>query len=292
MKDKINELKQKQLEDTAITRRWRPISGASDFRGNIEEISAMSRSEHKPIKAETNVYDQYVIIAPDSNFYDTGISLVEQSNKIKQKSNKYLSAQLKMDTESQKKYTMSDVAGTEEFFYIAVTKEMFKRPELREQIDLMQTLRLYNIIGMTSNPENRELLYDIEADLQQKAWKYFAGEKTSKEQVHPTPYAVSYLDDLKEYMVETMHAPESIVEPKLKELELAMLSSIEKETIQPKSAEKQVELSGKRLSGRAVDLAYKTAKKYPEHKNSQQIIKEATQYKSEWEARASKWLEK
>lgn len=253
----LRDVKSKLLWSQAIVRPWKNIS----FRENIEEIALLSRYENKPVKAETNFHGKYVLIPAKTTIVDTELSLIEQRDELKSATNERLLEDWKEICEDQKHSVVGDHL---EMLGIAVSKEMFSRnSELREQIDLPQTLRLYNVLTQSRNQENKDMLPEIEKDLQAKAWHYFASEieyiENPKKYRH-TPYSVSCVDELKYFMVNKMHAPKDVITPKLEHIELSMMSAIHIDTLD------------KGLTPEARNLVYNTALKYPEHGCSRMII--------------------
>lgn len=258
IKKQKEEIAKRQQEASAIVRKWEPTT----YRDNIEEIAIMSCQENKPIKAETNFHGHYVLIPAKSNIVDTELSLIEQRDELKSATDEKLLKDWREICEDQEQSVIGD---NYEMLAIAVSREMFKRgPELREQIDLPQTLRLYTILKQSRNPENKSLLPEVEKDLQTKAWRYFGNEiqyiASEPKKVRMTPYSVSCIEDIKDYMTDKMHAPEDIVNPKLKDIETGMMSAIYTATLQ------------KKLTPEAKMLVYNTARKYPKHGSSQRIL--------------------
>ena len=256
-KDKINELKQRQLEDSAITREWKTVFGSNEFIENIKEISDMSRSENKPIRAETNARGQYVIIPANSNFYDTGISLVEQRDEVKSWNARKLLNEWVDVCEEQKQEVIGDEI---EIDAMTLSKAMFQHPDLREGIDLMQTLRMRNILRDSNHPENQALLPEIEKDLEKKAHRFFSSEDTSTKYsgINYTPYSVSCIPLLTEYMAGKL--PDETIKSKVEKIEFGMMSSINIDTLTRK------------LTPEAAKLVLNTALKYPNHGSSQRIV--------------------
>lgn len=240
----------------AIERPWRVMS----FKENIEEIAILSCRENRPVKAETNFHGKYVLIPAKSNIIDAELSLIEQRDELKSATNERLLKDWKEICEDQKHSVVGDSL---EIMAIAVSKEMFNRDQLREQIDLPQTLRLYNVIKQSHNPENKDMLPEIEKDLQAKAWHYFASEieyGENPKKFRSTPYSVSCVDELKDFMVNKMHAPEDVITPKLENIETSMMSAIYVSTLR------------RELTPNAKNVVYNTALKHPEHGSSQRII--------------------
>lgn len=241
----------------AIERPW----GMMSFKENIEEIATLSCCENRPIKAETNFQGKYVLIPAKSNIIDAELSLIEQRDELKSATNERLLKDWKEICEDQKHSVVGDHL---EMLGIAVSKEMFSRnSELREQIDLPQTLRLYNVLKQSHNPENKDMLPEIEKDLQAKAWHYFASEREYGEnpkKYRHTPYSVSCVDELKDFMVNKMHAPEDVITPKLENIETSMMSAIHVSTLRGE------------LTPNAKNVVYNTALKHPKHGSSQRII--------------------
>lgn len=256
---RINMIKQKIQQTRGINIKW---DIGTSYKDHIKKISELSCNQNCAIKADIG-HDNgtYALIPAQSNLVDTELSFLEQSFELKSKTNEELLGHWKAACRNQE----GSVIGEEtEMKDIAISKEMFKRnPELREQIDLPQTLRLYNVLKQSEHKENKELLPTIEKDLQTKAWRYFASEKDygSDKKVRWTPYSVSCLGEMRDYMVNKMHAPEDIIDPKLKFIETNMMSSIDNRTLDL------------HLSPNATKIVYQTAKKYPTHGSSQRIFK-------------------
>ena len=253
----LRDVKSKLSLSQAIERPWENIS----YKENIEQIAILSCHENKPIKAETNFHGKYVLIPAKSNIVDTELSFVEQRDELKSATDEKLLNDWKEICEDQKQSVVGDHL---EMLGIAVSKEMFSRnSELREQIDLPQTLRLYNVLKQSRNQENKTLLPEIEKDLQTKAWHYFASEIESGEnpkKFRSTPYSVSCVDELKDFMVNKMHAPEDVITPKLENIETSMMSAIYAGTLR------------RELTPNAKNVVYNTALKHPEHGSSRRII--------------------
>ena len=254
---KLEDVKSKLLHSKAIERPWENMS----YKENIEQIALLSCYENRPIKAETNAHGTYVIIPAKSNIVDAELSFIEQRDKLTSATNESLLKDWKDVCEEQKQFVIGDDF---EMLAISISKEMFKRsPELREQVDLPQTLRLYNVIKQSRNPENKNLLPEIEKDLQIKAWRYFGSEieyGENPKKFRSTPYSVSCIEELKDFMVNKMNAPEDIIDPKLKHIETSMMSSISIDTLQ------------RGLTPDARNLVYNTALKYPKHGSSRRIL--------------------
>ncbi len=259
----IKELKERiinqQNENDAITYQW---NVGLSYEENIKIISNMT-IEGKPVK--TDFQSAGYIIPAGSNIVDTELSIIEQRNKKKESLNNREDA-LKAWQDIRELMDNDVLGNNKEIIVIGYAKEIFKRfPEDRNQIDLPQTLRLFNILRQSRNPENRALLPEIEQDLQAKAWRYFGSEtkytESEPKKVRPTPYSVSCIGELKDYMVNKMHAPEDVIEPKLKNIETSMMSSIYTATLQDG------------LTPEAAALVYKTAMENPEHGSSQRILK-------------------
>jgi hypothetical protein len=68
------------------------------------------------------------------------------------------------------------------------------------------------------------------------------------------------VDELKDFMVNKMHAPEDGIMPKLENIETSMMSAIHMDTLH------------KGLTPEARNLVYNTALKHPEHGSSRRII--------------------
>ena len=256
IKKQREEIAKRQQEASAIVRKWEPTT----YRDNIEEIAILSCHENRPVKAETNVPGKYVLIPAKSNIIDAELSLIEQRDELKSATNERLLRYWKEICEDQKHSVVGDIF---EIMAIAVSKEMFNRDQLREQIDLPQTLRLYNVIKQSHNTENKDMLPEIEKDLQAKAWHYFASEieyGENPKKFRSTPYSVSCVDELKDFMVNKMHAPEDVITPKLEHIETSMMSAIHVDTLR------------RGLTPNAKNVVYNTALKHPEHGSSQRII--------------------
>ncbi|MBE6444809.1 MAG: hypothetical protein E7019_01945 [Alphaproteobacteria bacterium] len=252
----LKEVKSKLSLSQAIERPWKNIS----YEENIEQIAILSCHEDKPVKAETNSHGTYVLIPAKSNIVDTELSFIEQRDELKSATDEKLLNDWKEICEDQKQSVVGDHL---EMLGIAVSKEMFSRnSELREQIDLPQTLRLYNVLKQSRNQENKALLPEIEKDLQTKAWHYFASEieyGENPKKFRSTPYSASCVEELKEFMIDRMHAPEDVITPKLELIETSMMSAIYTSTLQS-------------LTPKARNLVYNTALKYPKHGSSERII--------------------
>lgn len=253
LEDAKKKLLQMKEEFEAIPHNW---DARKPYMENIEDISVMSCVAQKPIK--TNFQKGYIVPA-NSNIVDTEFSIIDQQMKIKDKDKDKLLKLFQQVCEEQK----SDVKGFEnEILGVAICKELYARfPEERRKIDLPQTLRMFNILKQSRNPENKDMLPEVEKDLQAKAWRYFCGEKKDMpKMVRPTPYSVSCLQELEDYMVNKMHAPKDVITPKLKDIEYSMMSSIDDVTMQNS------------LSREARKLVFFTAVDNPDHEKSSRII--------------------
>ena len=251
-----SELEEKRSRLDAVPHYW---DIQKSYMKNIEDISAMSRREQKAIK--TNFQKGYLIPAA-SNIIDTEFSIIDQQMHLKEDDKAKIMNLFSMVCKEQK----HDVVGFDnEVLGVAICKEIFTRfPEEFDKVDLPQTLRMFNILKQSQKPENKDLLPNIEKSLQTKAWHYFSSERKYgadfAKMVRPTPYSVSCMAELKEYMTDKLHAPEDIIAPKLKDIEYAMMSDIHVDTLQ------------KELSMKAKKLVFFTATDNPEHGSSSRII--------------------
>ncbi|MBQ8750148.1 MAG: hypothetical protein IJZ30_00740 [Alphaproteobacteria bacterium] len=254
LREKINKLKDSVQ---SVSHKW---DMSKSYEDNIKAISELSQKEQRPVK--TDFQDGYVIPAK-SNLVDTEFSIIEQQG-------------IKKESKDELFKLFDNVCGYQECNLVdeysvsnaIICREIFERfPEERDKIDLPQTLMMYNVLKQSERPENKALLPEIEKDLQAKAWRFFAGERNNDDEfnkmVRPTPYSVSCISELREYMTNEMHAPRDVIEPKFNAIEMAMLSKVENLEYLDPEAEKVV---------------LKAAMRNPEHPKSSSIFNEYSKY--------------
>ena len=228
---------------------------------NINPLTGKTfKTEPKPVKTD---FQTGYLIPANFNRVDTELCIMEQQG-IFECSDNTLLRDWKSVCEEQKYSTKREDYDVE---FVALSREIFKRmPEMRDQIDLVQTLRLYDVLSQSRQPENQALLPEIEKNLQTKAWKYFAGNEYGTEKIRPTPYSVSCLDELRNYMKNKMNAPDEIIAPGLEHIETSMLSAVPSHDLALKTWLK-------RLTPAARKAVFFTAScKHPDHERSSELI--------------------